>query len=236
MSTDPRVHQSNPAPMYLQDIARRGGIEGERHLAPFTAMTPRRLLTLAGGLALAALLAVGLAQLAAQSRSSGGTGAAKLTAAQVRNRLAGSPAPLAALHVQADELLPGGRRALRARLAALRGWPIVIDKWASWCQPCQAERAVFQRVAADLGRRVAFIGIDSGDKAQADALHFLRFLPLSYPSYYDPSERLGVEVTGSPFTPVTVFYDRHGSEYIQQGAFPNAAKLQLAVERYALDT
>jgi cytochrome c biogenesis protein CcmG, thiol:disulfide interchange protein DsbE len=234
MSADPRVHQSNPAPMCLQDIARRGGIEGGRHLTPFTAMTPRRLLTAAGGLALVALLALGLAQLAAQPRS-GAAGPRPLTAAQVQARLAGSPAPLAALHAQAGELLLGGRRALHARLAALHGWPVVINKWASWCEPCQAERAVFQRAAANLGRKVAFIGIDSGDKVRAEALKFLRFLPPSYPSYYDSSEQLGVEVTGSQFTPVTVFYDRHGSAYIQQGAFPSAAKLERDIERYALD-
>ena len=81
-------------------------------------------------------------------------------------QLAGSPAPLAALHAQANELLGGGRRALRARLAALHGWPIVINKWASWCEPCKAEFGVFQRVSLKLGRRVAFIGIDSGDTAR----------------------------------------------------------------------
>ena len=68
-------------------------------------------------------------------------------------RLAGSPAPLAALHAQADELLPGGAGALRARLASLHGYPVVINKWASWCTPCQAERGVFEHASVALGRR-----------------------------------------------------------------------------------
>ena len=91
----------------------------------------------------------------------------KLTLAQMRARLAGSPAPLAALHAQADELLAGGLPALRARLAALRGTPVVVNKWASWCEPCRAEFGVFQRVSVAHGREVAFIGIDSGDTAAA---------------------------------------------------------------------
>jgi cytochrome c biogenesis protein CcmG/thiol:disulfide interchange protein DsbE len=197
-------------------------------------MTPTRLLTLAGALALAALLAVGLVQLA--GRSDSGAAATQLTPAQMRARLAGSPAPLAALHAQAGELLDGGRVALRARLAALRGWPVVINKWASWCEPCKAEFGAFQRAAANLGRRVAFIGIDSGDTERSEALKFLRSFPVSYPSYYDPSGQLGVEVTDSTNVPVTVFYTRHGGKYPRQGAYPSAAKLERDVERYALGT
>ncbi len=195
-------------------------------------MPPTRLLLLAGALALAAVLAVGLVQLAGTAGPS--TAAARLTPAQVRARLAGSPGPLAALHAQADELLGGGSAALRARLRALRGWPVVVNKWASWCGPCKAEFGAFQRAAADLGRRVAFIGIDSGDTDSAEALKFLRSFPVSYPSYYDPSGRLGVEVTDSSFVPATVFYNRSGEKYIRQGAYPSAAKLERDVERYAL--
>jgi cytochrome c biogenesis protein CcmG, thiol:disulfide interchange protein DsbE len=196
-------------------------------------LSARRLTLAAGALALVALLAVGLIQLATRSQ---GTDAprVRLTAAQMQAQLAGSPAPLASLHAQADVLLGGGRRALRARLAALRGWPIVINKWASWCEPCKEEFGAFQRVSLDLGRRVAFIGIDSGDSARSDPLRFLRSFPLSYPSYYDASGQLGVEATDSTNTPVTVFYDRRGGEYIHQGAYPSAAKLQRDVERYAL--
>jgi cytochrome c biogenesis protein CcmG/thiol:disulfide interchange protein DsbE len=196
-------------------------------------MSARRLATTAGALALVALLAVGLVELATRSR---GTAAprVRLSAAQMQARLAGAPAPLAALHAQASELLGGGRRALRARLATLRGWPIVINKWASWCEPCKEEFGAFQRVSLNLGRRVAFIGIDSGDSARADPLRFLRSFPLSYPSYYDAGGQLGVEATDSTNTPVTVFYDRRGGEYIHQGAFPSTAKLEYDVKRYAL--
>ena len=80
-------------------------------------MTPARISIAAGGVALAALLVVGLIQLAGSSTQ--GSPASKLPLAQMRARLAGSPAPLAALHAQAGELLPGGLGAVRGRLASL---------------------------------------------------------------------------------------------------------------------
>jgi thiol-disulfide isomerase/thioredoxin len=194
----------------------------------------RRTLTALGGVVLLALLAVGLVQL---SRSPQAPAAPSgLTVAQMRARLAGSPPPLAALHAQANELLPGDAQALHARLAALRGAPVVINKWASWCEPCRAESGIFQRVAVSLGREVAFVGLDSGDTSRADARRFLRGFPQSYPSYYDQSGRLGVAITDSSFTPVTVFYDRAGGRYIRQGPYSSVAKLEADVRRYALGT
>jgi thiol-disulfide isomerase/thioredoxin len=158
----------------------------------------------------------------------------KLSLAQMRTRLAGSSQPLAGLHSQAGELLSGGSQALHARLATLRGWPLVVNKWASWCLPCRAEFASFQAASLVQGRKVAFIGIDSGDASRSDALAFLRSFPVSYPSYYDPSGELGASVTDSTFTPVTVFYDRQGAQYIHQGPYPSEAKLEQDVRRYAL--
>jgi thiol-disulfide isomerase/thioredoxin len=183
--------------------------------------------------AVLALVAVGVVQLAASTPKT--LAPSTLTPAQTRARLAGSPAPLAALHAQADELLGGGLSALRARLASLRGTPVVINKWASDCEPCRAEFPIFQRVSVLRGRQVAFVGIDSDEGDRAEALAFLRAFPVSYPSYYDHSGQAGLAITDSAFTPVTVFLSRAGGEFIHQGAYPSIAKLEAAVERYALD-
>jgi cytochrome c biogenesis protein CcmG, thiol:disulfide interchange protein DsbE len=197
-------------------------------------VSSKRLAIAAAAGAVLAVLIVGLVQLA--SGSSSPPAPSKLTLAQMRARLAGSPTPLAALHAQADELLGGGLPALRARLAALRGTPIVINKWSSSCEPCRAESAVFQRVAVTRGRQVAFIGIDSNESGRGEALAFLRTFPVSYPSYYDPSGEVGTAITDSGFTPVTVFLTSEGGEFIHQGPYPSVAKLEAAVQRYALGT
>jgi cytochrome c biogenesis protein CcmG, thiol:disulfide interchange protein DsbE len=195
-------------------------------------MTAKRLTIAAGAAAVLALLAVGLVELSGSSPSP--TRPSRLTLAQMRERLAGSPAPLAALHAQASELLGGGLPAVRARLASLRGRPLVINKWASWCVPCRAEFGAFQRASVALGRQVAFIGIDSGDSSRAAGAAFLRSFPVSYPSYYDHSGATGMAITDSSFTPVTVFYDRSGGQYIRQGPYPSQARLEEDVKRYAL--
>jgi len=195
-------------------------------------MKPSRLLAILAGLAVAALVVVGLTQLPGSRQSAS---LPSLGAARQRALLAGSPAVLAALHEQGGSLLSGGERSLRARLAALAGYPVVINKWASWCVPCRAEFGAFQRVAAEYGKSVAFLGLDSGDSSRADALSFLRAHPVSYPSWFDPSGALGLRLTDSSFTPVTVFIPVHGQPYIHQGQYPSVAKLVGDVKRYALD-
>jgi cytochrome c biogenesis protein CcmG/thiol:disulfide interchange protein DsbE len=226
--------QIDPAPdvtlrIYHAAARLKGG-----YLPPLAAMTPTRVSIAAGGLAVLALLILGLVQLSGSSTAPA-TAPSRLTLAQMRARLVGSPAPLAALHAQAGELLPGGLPAVRARLAALRGRPVVINKWASWCQPCRAEFGAFQRASLAQGREVAFVGLDSGESNPADARAFLRSFPVSYPSFEDPGGQAGAAITESTFTPVTVFLDRRGRQYIHQGPYPSAAKLEQDVRRYALD-
>lgn len=186
----------------------------------------------AAAAALLALLAVGLVQLGGSSGSS--SQPSRLSAAQIQERLSGSPPQLQQLHTQAGALLPGGLAAVRARLAALHGTPVVVNKWASWCVPCRSEFGALQAASASQGRSVAFIGIDSGDSSRAAAASFLAGFPVGYPSYYDPSGQAGAAITDSSFTPVTVFYNRSGGQYIHQGPYASAAKLEADVRRYAL--
>jgi thiol-disulfide isomerase/thioredoxin len=194
-------------------------------------MSIRRVAITAAALGLAALVVVGLVQL---SSSPGSPSASKLTLAQMRSQLAGSPAPLAALHAQAGLLLGGGMPALKARLATLHGRPVVINKWASWCGPCRAEFGVFQRVSVKDGHEAAFIGIDSGD-SRHEAARFLKATPVSYPSYFDPSGGIGFALSDSSFTPVTVFHGAHGGLFIHQGPYQSDAELERDIVRYGLD-
>src|SRR5213592_3388684 len=120
----------------------------------------RRALFLLAAAALAVVVVIGLTQ-AGGSSDTGASGHFDL--AKAKRQLQGAPGPLAALHDQSNEILEGGTSAFDGRLAALKGHPVVINKWASWCGPCRSEFPVFQQVGSSLGKRVAFIGLDSGD-------------------------------------------------------------------------
>src|SRR5438093_8486581 len=116
-----------------------------------------------------------------------GSGGGDAKAPDYERALAGAPRSLAALYDQANQLLPGGSGAFQKRLAELRGHPVVVNKWASWCGPCREEMPWFQRQAAERGKRIAFIGVDSKD-SDAAAKQFLNEFPVPYPSYTDPGQ------------------------------------------------
>jgi cytochrome c biogenesis protein CcmG, thiol:disulfide interchange protein DsbE len=148
--------------------------------------------------------------------------------------LAGAPAPLAAVYREGNELLPGGLDAYDERIAALRGYPAVVNVWASWCGPCRLEFPHFQRAAAEYGKRVAFLGIDTQDSDDA-ASTFLREEPVPYPSYTDPDEEIVESIGATLCLPDTAFYDPRGElVYLKQGPYDDLAELRADVERFAL--
>jgi cytochrome c biogenesis protein CcmG/thiol:disulfide interchange protein DsbE len=148
--------------------------------------------------------------------------------------LAGSPPPLAALYRQGNELLGGGQDAYEKRIAALRGYPVVVNVWASWCGPCRFEFPTLQELSAQYGKRVAFLGVDSQDSE--DAAHtFLSEAPLPYPSYTDPDEDIKTSLGAGFGLPDTAFYDRTGElVFLKQGPYSHASELRADIERCSL--
>jgi cytochrome c biogenesis protein CcmG/thiol:disulfide interchange protein DsbE len=163
------------------------------------------------------------------------THSAAPTAQQIKAAFKGSPPQLAALHAQANQLLPGGAHAFKSRLTQLRGYPIVVNKWASWCGPCKSEFPAFQRAAVDFGRRVAFVGLNGKADTTTEATSFLKQFPVTYPSYEDAKESIARTIQAVQFDPLTVFIDRQGKiAFVHAGAYPSLAALDHDIRFYVL--
>jgi cytochrome oxidase Cu insertion factor (SCO1/SenC/PrrC family)/thiol-disulfide isomerase/thioredoxin len=149
--------------------------------------------------------------------------------------LSGSPPRLAALHAQSSRLLAGGQSALDARIAKLRGYPIVVNIWGSWCTPCQKEFGLFSQASAQYGKRVAFLGADTDDEA-ADARAFLRTHPVSYPSYATTDTSIDKLLAGGLVgTPTTVFIGSSGKIVsVHIGQYTSQGTLDADIQNAAL--
>ncbi len=181
-------------------------------------------------LALALLAGLALTAFVAGCGSSEGGGGA--THPDYAKALRGSPAPLAKLHREADQLLPGAKAAFEKRVASL-GYPVVANVWASWCGPCRFEFPMFQEMAARWGKRVAFLGVDSED-SEAAAGKWLAAHPVPYPSYFDPQFEVARSYKASG-PPDTAFYNRAGKlVHVKLGQYAHASELEEDIKRYAL--
>ena len=87
-------------------------------------------------------------------------------------------------------------------LSELRGTPLVLNFWASWCDPCRAEAKVLEKAwKQQSGSDVLFLGLDAQD-AREDARDFISQFGLTFPHVRDPGNDTQREwgVTGLPET------------------------------------
>ena len=87
-------------------------------------------------------------------------------------------------------------------LSELRGTPLVLNFWASWCDPCRAEAKVLEKAwKQQSGSDVLFLGLDAQD-AREDARDFISQFGLTFPHVRDPGNdtQRAWGVTGLPET------------------------------------
>jgi cytochrome c biogenesis protein CcmG, thiol:disulfide interchange protein DsbE len=188
----------------------------------------RRVLYIVAPIVLIAVVVIGLTQ-ATKSNTQDAT---TFDLPNARAELATAPPPLGGLYQRANQLVGGGEDAFDAQLAALQGTPVIVNKWASWCGPCQAEFPVFQQAAVEHGKEVAFLGLNSQDQDPA-AEKFLAKRPLPFPSYTDPASAIAQDREIGAGFPMTLFIGRDGKvAYTHTGPYTERSQLDEDIERY----
>jgi cytochrome c biogenesis protein CcmG/thiol:disulfide interchange protein DsbE len=94
-------------------------------------------------------------------------------------------------------------------LQDLRGKPVVINFWASWCPPCRVEAALLERTRRAYKKRgLIFLGVNIQDRKE-DALNYMREFDVTYPNGPDPTGEISIDY-GVSGLPVTFFISGKG--------------------------
>jgi len=98
----------------------------------------------------------------------------------------------------------------KVSLASYRGRPVVLNFWASWCQPCKSEAAVLERDWTSYRNRgVVFLGVDFHD-LNSDARRFVSAHELTFPMLEDGSGNVTQGSYGVSQVPETYVLNRQG--------------------------
>src|SRR5690606_17040677 len=104
---------------------------------------------------------------------------------------------------QPRELVGTGLDGESISLADLRGQPVVVVVWGSWCPPCRAEAPDLAALHEEYADRVHFLGINIRDASEERALAFNRTFGITYPSVFSPTGSALLAFRGT-LTPNTI--------------------------------
>ena len=115
----------------------------------------------------------------------------------------GAPAPTFTLPT-----LEGNRT---VSLASLRGKTVVVNFWASWCDPCKREAATLEQISrAYRSRGVVVLGVDTGDDVRSDARRFVQAHGITYDVLWDSRAIVASNRYGVANLPVTYVVNPRG--------------------------
>lgn len=99
------------------------------------------------------------------------------------------------------------------RLSELKGKPVIINFWASWCPPCKGEMPDFEDAYKEYGDQIQFMMINLTDGAQetvASASEYIKSQGYTFPIYYD-TDISAAMAYGTSSIPASYFIDTDGN-------------------------
>jgi cytochrome c biogenesis protein CcmG/thiol:disulfide interchange protein DsbE len=172
------------------------------------------LLILAGVLVVGVVAGVLVAVLDRESESDGSTRRRGVVAAGRAE--VGSPVP--------DFVLPALDGEGEVRLSDFRGRPVILNFWASWCNPCRDEFPLLKDALRDhRADALAVIGVTYRD-IPSDSRAFAKELKATWPQAVD-DDRAVAEAFGVRSIPITFFVRADGTIAARQFGFTSEAAL-----------
>lgn len=113
-------------------------------------------------------------------------------------------------------------------LAGLRGKPVFVVFWASWCGPCQKEAPAVERFANELRGRATLVGVNWNDPLLGNARSFIRRYRWSFPNLRDGEGLVGDDY-GLSGLPMTFLIDSTGHVRRSLGGAQNQQTLERAL-------
>ena len=111
-------------------------------------------------------------------------------------------------------------------LSNLKGKPLLLNFWTTWCPPCRSEMPYIQQVYDEWSdKRLMVLAINIGESS-AKAKEFMQSYGLSFPVLLDTNEKIA-QIYNIGNIPTTYFIDRDGIIQVKIiGAFPSKAEIE----------
>lgn len=98
------------------------------------------------------------------------------------------------------------------KLSDMKGTPVVVNFWASWCPPCKAELPDFDEACKEYDGEVVFMMVNMTDgvrETKAEALSYLEDTDFTFPVYFD-TDLSAAYTYGVSSIPMTLFVNAEG--------------------------